>query len=152
MKHPYVKAAKYWSMILGALCASIIVSGCGDRAEKKDILAAETSNLKPLSVLYGQYQSRNQNQPPATEDAFKKFIETNGKSTLDQFKIDINQLFISQRDGQPYVVLYRGKVPPSGVIAYEQNGVGGERIVAYPFGALEMANEARFQELVPAGP
>lgn len=123
------------------------ISGCG-RPEAKNVVTAESSNIKPLSVLYGQYQSQH-NKPPANEAEFKKFVATTGKSTLDSFGTDPEAVFISQRDNQPYVIFYAGKIPPSGVIAYEREGVNGERVVAMPFGSVGLVDETRFNQLVP---
>ncbi len=133
--------------------AMVGLSGCSSHVEKKKALAAETSNLKPLSILYGQYTSRNENRVPANEADFKKFIQTSGQWMLEQFKTDIDKLFVSSRDGQPYVVFYRGNPPPaSGIVAYERDGAGGERLVARPFGGVEAVDEVRFRELVPNAP
>ena len=126
-------------------CAS---SGCSKSAEK-EVLTAENSNLKPLSILYGQFQTTNQNRAPANEAEFKKFLSTTGQSLLKQFGTDPEKVFISDRDGQPYVVFYGKQVPASGVIAYESEGVGGGRIVAYPFGSVGLVDESRFHQLVP---
>jgi hypothetical protein len=132
------------------LAAMACVAGCSKTA-KKEVRIAETSNLKPLSILYGQYQSKHQNNPPANEADFKKFIQASGQSILAQFDTDLDKLFVSSRDGQPYVVVYRGDPrPQSGVIAYERQGVNGERIVAYPFGAVSVVDENKFRELVPS--
>jgi hypothetical protein len=122
--------------------------GCSSRAEKQ-VVTSENSNLKPISILYGQFQSTNQNRPPANEAEFKKYLKTAGESILKQFGTDSEKVFVSERDGQPYVIFYGKSVPPSGVIAYEQNGVGGQRVVAYPFGSVGLVDETKFQQLVP---
>lgn len=122
--------------------------GCSKSASK-EVRSAEQSNLKPLSILYGRFQASNENRPPANEADFKKYIKATGESTLKQFNTDADKLFVSPRDGQPYVVYYGKSVPPSGVIAYEREGVGGERIVAYPFGSVGLVDDARFRQLVP---
>lgn len=128
------------------------LGGCSASA-KKEVLTAETSNLKPLSILYGQYQARNENRAPADEADFRNFVQARGQTILEQFNTDLDGLLVSSRDGEPYVVVYRGDpAPPSGVVAYERNGVDGERIVAYPFGAVGLADEIRFRELVPDVP
>jgi hypothetical protein len=122
--------------------------GCSRSAEKR-VLTSENSNLKPISIIYGQFQTTNQNRPPANEAEFKKYVKTAGESILKQFGTDPERVFISERDGQPYVVFYGKNVPPSGIVAHEQEGVGGQRVVAYPFGSVGLVDETRFQELVP---
>jgi len=68
---------------------------------------------------------------------------------------DADSLFISPRDGKPYVVLYgRSKGPPgpggAPVVAYEQEGRGGRRFVASSMGAIEEVDDAAFRRMVPA--
>jgi hypothetical protein len=146
----------HWRKSIGLLAIVTAVgvdlgsSGCASRTEKAAVLTAESSNLKPLSILYGQYQARNENRPPANEADFKRFIQANGQSLLNQFNTDIDRLFVSPRDGQPYVVYYRDMpLPPSGVVAHERDGIDGKRLVAFPFGGVEIADEMRFGKLVP---
>jgi hypothetical protein len=134
-----------------ALVAAAACCGCSKSAQK-DALTAESSNLKPLSVLYGQFQASHQNRAPANEAEFKKFVSSAGQSLLKQFDTDTDKVFVSERDGQPYVVFYGKEIPPSGVIAHEREGVGGERVVAYPFGSVGLVNEGRFNQLVPNAP
>jgi hypothetical protein len=137
-----------------ALLASFLISwqvGCASREEA----AQEVSTLKPLVILYGQYVGQHRGQPPASEAEFKKFVESQGADTLRSFGVaDADDLWVSPRDGQPYVVLYGPVAGPPGpggqpVVAYESVGVGGKRYVASSLGAVEEVDEARFRELVP---
>jgi hypothetical protein len=115
----------------------------------------QESNIKPLAMLYGQFMGQHQGRPPASEEEFKKFIETRGMGMLKQFGIpSVDALFISERDKQPYVVLYGElKGPPAlagqPVCVYERQGVNGRRFVASSLGAVEEVDEARFRKLVP---
>ena len=92
-------------------------------------------------------------RPPANEMEFKRFIAEKGAPMLERAGMaNLDELFVSERDGQPFVVIY-GKYPPgmtSRIAAYEQNGVGGKRQVGYSAGAVEQIDETRFRELVPA--
>lgn len=109
--------------------------------------------MKILGLLYGQYSGQHRGQPPANEAQFKQFIEKND-AFLKQRQLDLASVFVSERDGKPYVVLYG---PPKGpydligqpVVAYEQDGVNGKRFVANTMGAVEEVDEARFHHLVP---
>lgn len=141
-----------WCLVLG-MCA--LALGCG--RSRRQAAAREESRLKPLALLYGQFTGRNRGNPPASEAQFKEFIRSRGPEQLASFGVDdVDELFVSERDGKPYVVLYgeaaQGNPPgPAGapVIAYEQEGVGGKRFVASSMGAVEEVDEARFRELVP---
>lgn len=144
------------SFVLGfavpAICFLIsCLAGCSHREEA----AREISTLKPLVILYGQYVGQHRGQPPASEAEFKKFVETQGAATLQSFGVtEPGDVWISSRDGQPYVILYGPVAGPPGpggqpVVAYEREGVGGKRYVASNLGAVEEVDETQFRQLVP---
>jgi hypothetical protein len=115
----------------------------------------QQSNIKPLAMLYGQFIGQHQGRPPASEEEFRKFIQERGMGMLKQFGISsVDALFISERDKQPYVVIYgqpKGPAALAGqpVCVYERQGVGGRRYVASSLGAVEEVDESRFRQLVP---
>lgn len=142
------------SWLAAALVAlSVAMSGCGG---KPAAVERETSNLKPLSVLYGKYLSQHRGKAPADEAELKKFAKSVNVKELEALGVkDIDSLFISTRDQKPYAVIYGNSVtsaPPGKevVIAYEQEGVSGKRYVATSLGRIEEVDEARFREMVPA--
>jgi hypothetical protein len=127
-------------------------SGCSENQSAE----REQSNLKPLSVFYGQYLGMHRGQPPASEQEFKQFLQTISKDRLASMQVkSIDELLISSRDGKPYVILYAppsktGKeLPSTTVVAYEQEGKGGKRFIARMLGAIEELDEAKFKEAVP---
>ena len=140
-------------ILLLGMCVSL--GGCGGAQRQAE--QREESHLKPLVLFYGQYTGQHQGQPPANEAELKEFIRSLGSEALASFPVDtVDALFISERDGKPYVVLYgdaaKGNPPgPAGapVIAYEQEGTGDTRFVGSSMGAVEEVDESRFQELVP---
>jgi hypothetical protein len=139
---------------VGFLLLGAALVGCSSHRVNQ---AQEQSNLKPLATLYGQFIGQHRGQPPADEAQFKQFITSKGKDLLRSFNVSsVDELFVSSRDGKPYVVLYgaaatKGPPGPAGspVVAYEQEGVGGKRFVASSMGAVEEVDEARFKQLVP---
>jgi len=139
----------------GILLFCALPLGCGGQSESRQ---REESALKPLALFYGQFTGRHQGQPPASEAEFKEFVRSLSSEALARFNItDPESLFVSSRDGQPYVVIYGPSSGPPGpagspVIAYEQVGVRGKRFVASSLGAVEEVDEARFKELVPNAP
>jgi hypothetical protein len=139
-------------LVLAALLA--VQAGCGGSAGVEE----EASTLKPLAVLYGQYLGQHRGQPPANEAEFKSYIEAQAAVLQQQYGLsDINSFFVSSRDDKPYVILYGPLTGPPGpggqpVFAYEQQGVGGRRLVASSLGAVEEVDEATFKRLVPTAP
>ncbi|MFO0870306.1 MAG: hypothetical protein U0935_15360 [Pirellulales bacterium] len=142
------------SVVLSLFFCGIVggLAGCNDTAAK---ISQESSNLKPLMVLYGQYVGTHRGQPPANEAEFKAYVKALDPAALKSLGVtDVDGLFVSSRDNKPYVILYgpaSGPPGPAGqpVIAYEQEGVAGKRYVASTLGAVEEVDPARFQELVP---
>jgi hypothetical protein len=138
----------------GLLCglALIVAAGCQRPA---DNVKQEESRLKPLMILYGQYIGQHRGKPPSNEQEFQAFVEESGPGLLESFPdIDAQSLFVSARDNKPFVILYgrvEGPPGPGGqpVVAYEQEGANGKRLVASNLGAVEEVDETRFRELVP---
>jgi len=134
---------------IGSLLAAL--TGCtpsGNTAE-------QVSTLKPLAILYGRFIPQHRGQAPANEAEFRAFVEKEGPSLLEQFAVkDVNSLFVSSRDNQPFVILYGPLTGPPGpagqpVFAYEKVGVGGRRMVATSLGAVAEVDEAEWKRLVP---
>lgn len=137
-------------MALALLCA---VSGCGGGGGPNQ----ETSPLKPIAKLYGDYINQHQGRPPRGEAEFKAFLrESKNASRLQaEFKItDIDKLLISPRDNQPYSISYGAisrNAGPGGapVVAYEKMGSGGKRFVVSALEAVEEVDDAAFRRMVP---
>jgi hypothetical protein len=134
-----------------ALAAVALATGCGNPAK----VAQESSNLKPLAVLYGQFIGQHQGKPPADEAEFKAFLKKLDPERLKSFQVaDVDSMFISSRDNQPYIVRYgklQGSAGPAAqpVVAYEQTGVDGKRYVASSIGAIQEVDEETFRKMVP---
>jgi hypothetical protein len=144
---------------LGCACMALLsaasLSFCGGCSENLSA-EREQSNLKPLTVFYGQYLGQHRGQPPANEQDFRNFLQTLAKDRLASMQVkSIDELFISPRDGKPYVILYvpaakaSGELPSTTVIAYEQEGKGGKRFIARMLGAIEELDEAQFKKQIP---
>ena len=150
-----VKAFVPVGVVAGIVLLSALPLGCTPRTESQE---REQSNLKPLAVFYGRFMGRHRGLPPANEAEFKEFVRSLSTGELASFNVtDLESLFVSSRDGQPYVIIYGQPSGPPGpggapVIAYEQVGVGGKRFVASSMAAIEEVDEARFKELVPNAP
>jgi hypothetical protein len=135
---------RLWGMCLAAVF--VVVVGCG--APKADALKKETSHLRLLTNLYAK-TSMKTGHNPQNEQEFKEAIKNSGVS-LEALKVNsVDELFVSERDGQPFVVVYGQQPPGYDVVAYEQTGVDGYRQVGHKIGMVEDADEAKFRELVP---
>lgn len=127
---------------------SVALVGCGGSTERQE---TQSGRLRTVVTLYGMERTV-QGRPPASAEDFKKFITERGKASLERSGVaSADELLTSDRDGQPYVVIY-GK-PPTGmnqdVVAFEQTGVDGIRLVGFGLGYVEEVDEAKFKTYVP---
>lgn len=137
-------------MLLGMGSASLIL-GCGGRSQSAD---TESSNLKPLAVLYGKFVGANRGRGPKDENEFRAFIKSRPQSEIEGFGIkDPESLFTSSRDKKPYKFKFEAKQAVPGqsanIFAWEQDGVGGKRYVAGTLGEVKEVGEEEFRTMVP---
>jgi hypothetical protein len=133
-----------------ALCCCVIhlavAWGCGGGTQET---AGTQSHLAIIAKAYSRYLGANQGRLPRDQRQLKEFISSNRESYLKDGS-DLDALFTSERDHQPYILLFGPageKQAATGVIGYEKLGVGGRRLVAYRFGSVEEVDVTRFQEL-----
>jgi len=135
---------------LAVLLLFLSAAGCGS-ASSRSARQLESSHLRALVNLYN-YAASKLGHRPANEVEFKSFIAANGGPMLESLKItNADELFVSERDGKPFVVMYGepAKGANKDLVAYEQSGIGGKRLVGYSIGAVVEADEQEFAQLVP---
>jgi hypothetical protein len=105
-------------------------------------------------MLYASYVHRHAGQPPASEAEFKRYLAEHGEAMLESEGVTSpEELFLSPRDNEPYVLLYgkdAAKLMRQGIVVHERTGVGGQRLVGYRGGFVNVVGEAEFRRLVPA--
>jgi hypothetical protein len=137
------------SMITGmALSALFCVPGCRGKSPIQ-----EQASLRQLAVQYGQYAAKHEGMGPSGPQEFKEFIKEN-RPLSEQ---DIEKMFVSNRDHEPYVVFYKMLLTTPDAnggpaLAHEKIGVEGKRLVALVTTRVEEADEDRLAELVPKTP
>lgn len=119
-----------------AMLGTITWAGCGGSPSADSMLRdANKANIQRLTNLYTRFQMQNQSQGPQNEAEFKRFIQNLDRGSLETMGVDLNDLdslFISDRDQQPFDIRYgvqssfRGD--PVGLI-FEQQGLDGVRQV-----------------------
>jgi hypothetical protein len=151
-----------WRLVALGVVGLAFFAAIGCSSQKKS-LPREESGLKKLTVFYCRFLAQHGGQPPANEVEFKKFVQSltapdsAAPDSTASGADNSDKIFISNRDGKPYVILYgqtQGPPGPGGspLIAYEQDGKDGKRWVASALGAVEEVDEAHFREMVPAKP
>ena len=135
--------------VVGSLIWVLIAAGCTGEGGERD-----RADLNALSVYYLDY-ARSNRTPPANEQVLRQYIEAVPVELRQQLNAeDVDSLFVSPRDGKPYVVIYgeatRGEIPD--VFAYEQDGADGKRWVARSLGYVREFEDGEFQELIASKP
>lgn len=121
--------------------ASLLVTlaiGCSSGNKAASALAdANSSNVQRLANLYFTFQSEHEWRGPQDETEFKTFLRSVNPAKLERIGIDpnnIDALFISERDGQPFAIRYgvpgsvMGSAEP---VIFEATGDGGKRQVGF---------------------
>lgn len=122
----------------------IALTGCnGD-----DASSDAHSHIRVLTRFYTRV-SMDLGRPPKDEAEFKEKIKAINADLNAVGVSSVDELFVSERDGQPLVVDYGDFPKGSSVVIYEQTGVDGKRMVGQRIGSVEEVDDARFKELVP---
>jgi hypothetical protein len=136
--------------------ALVAAPGCG-----ADELNSPTANrLRGLARVYLDYAVPRNGKGPESEEALKQHMRALPDFVLQTNGIDpgaIDAAFRSERDGEPFVVRYGTSIGTiSGnstvVVAHEKTGKKGKRLVVFVSGKVELADEARLQQLISAAP
>ena len=141
--------------VLAAVLGTAFLVSCGRQSGP---LAQEQINLSWLGQMYGKYISQNNGEPPKSIAEFQKFVEKKtSPERLDHLKVaNVNDLFVSPRDGKPFTMVSYDKLPPMKageqppVVLYETDGRDGRRAIALLGGATRTVDNGEVQKMVPA--
>ena len=134
-----------WRRLILLVCLlPCLVVGCRRTIDSNAALAeANSTNLQRLANLYVTFQSRNEWRGPADEAKFRTFIAAYNPDKLRRIGVDpgqVDALFVSERDGQPFKIRYRvpgSSMGSSAPVVFEATGVDGRREVGF----LNMTHE-----------
>jgi hypothetical protein len=126
--------------------------GC-DADEPAANAEADAARITSLTLLYTSYMNSHGRVPPASEAEFKQYIAETDDRVLGAAGVStVDELFVSPRDNEPYVVLYgreAAKLISRGIVAHERKGKDGRRLVGYRMGFVNEVEESEFRKLVP---
>lgn len=106
-----------------------------------------------LERLFEAHKSyvQEKKKAPADEKTFKEFLQEMPEEQKKAMRLpNVDQLFISPNDNQPYVIRYGVRPNPGGAteaIMWEQTGQNGQRYVALNIGYVQRYSDQDFQEL-----
>jgi hypothetical protein len=138
-------------VVLVLFCLVVSAPGCGTN----ELESSTAVKLRGLGNFYLDYAVAKNGKGPADEQDLRKHMRHIEGSVLRMNGVDPNNLdplFVSDRDQEPFVVLYgltlrdiSGAGGP--LVAHEKNGKKGKRLVVFGNAKVEEVDEARFQEL-----
>jgi hypothetical protein len=141
------------ALILALLVLSAS-AGCGSN----ELESPAAARLSGLAKLYLDCAVAKNGKGPANEQEFKKHLRS-----LPDFIVRMNGLdsdaldaaFVSERDNEPLVIVYGVSISgmsgtSAPMVAHEKTGKNGKRLVAFANAKVELADEARLQELTAA--
>jgi hypothetical protein len=136
--------------------ACLIVPGCG-AAGVSDQAATNQQTaiaLQLAGTMYGEYLARNRGVAPQDAAAVRTFIESRLSDLQANGVKSADDILISPRDGQPFVVV-TGRIlaPPDQLDApwavYEAKGVDGKRMIASARGVVVELSPEEFAQQAP---
>jgi hypothetical protein len=139
------------------LLSVVFTAGCSKHDPASRIGAMNDARIKQVANLYMAHQMRNASNGPKDEPAFKEFIQKKMPGhRLEMMRVDpakLDELFVSERDGQPFVIKYgqSGGVMSKTPVVFEKDGRDGTWQVAYTNGQVEEVDSAKYQELLQSG-
>ena len=134
------------------VAAGCLLTGCGTN----ELESPTAMRLKALATMYLDYAAAKGGGGPASEEVLKQHIRRLPAIQLETAGLDpasVDATFVSLRDQQPFVVIYgiglsRISGTEAPVVAYEKEGQGGKRLLAYANTKLDYVDEARLKQLL----
>ena len=140
--------------VIGSCLLIGVLFGCAHDVNQDEAIAkVNETNIQRLANLYFTYQMNNEWQGPANEGEFKEFIRSYNPDKLARIGIDssaIDELFISERDGQAFRIRYSvagSAMGSSEPVIFESVGVGGKRLVGFLNMVQREVDEAEYNDL-----
>ena len=140
--------------VSAVLLAVVALPGCGSN----ELDSPTAKKLRALGNFYLEHAVAKSGKGPANEQEFKKHISSTPDHVLSVSGIDrgaIDSLFSSERDQEPFVVVYGLTITKVGgdsapVVAHEKSGKNGKRLVGFANGKAELVDESRLNALLAA--
>lgn len=136
-----------------------VAAGCTS-SSAPNFADANRTNIQKLKNAYMMYMNDHGFTGPEDEAALKSYLRENpaAKIRLGRMGVnpeDIDSIFTSERDGEPFVIRWGVKGLADHAIVFEKTGVDGKRFVA--LGTPKEVDAAEYEgwlsgEIKPAAP
>lgn len=126
------REARVSSVLLVLFAAAISIVGCSNGPELTEIYS---TNIKKLQASYMLYLENHSFVGPKNEEEFKNYLKNDPTAIYLLKRIEVtpeivDDIFINERDGQPFVVRYGVRGEADHAVVLEAEGVDGQRLVA----------------------
>lgn len=131
-------------LVIVLLIGLAVQTGC--QQTQKPVEEARPSQL---AIFYGRFIRENKGKSPANEKELKEFIRKADSN------VNVDDIFVSPRDREPYVVQYKSgsnMLGPDAITVHEKTGVDGKRMVGFATGQVRIVDDAEFQKLMSGAP
>jgi hypothetical protein len=135
------------TVLIAAAAILAAAPSCSSSPTAKEVDAGDVSGLRKIASAYGRATAKN-GRPPGKPSDLQPFLPEGD---------DVDQLLVSPRDGQPYVIFWgvnprteqAGESPV--VIGYEKVGKDGTRFVFHSLGVVSMTDAEFAKATFPPG-
>lgn len=127
---------KHLGATLGVLLLASVV-GCGPQDPASRLAELNGTNLQRVANLYLAYQIEHDFRGPKDEGTFQEYIRSLSATKLERIGVaqgEIDNLFVSERDGQPFKIRYKVQGSMMGCeepVVFEAEGESGKRKVGF---------------------
>ena len=108
--------------------------GCRDTTIEDGVAALNSTRIDQIYNCYTLYRNNNGYRGPKNQEELKKFLlQPIYERNLKLMQIDpenLDELFISERDGQPFKIRWSVNGWGDKALVFESVGVNGKRLVA----------------------
>lgn len=128
---------KVKQFVIFLACFSILLlsnTGCTDTGTS--VAEFNKTNIKRLRNAYALYQTGHGGKGPKSEEDLKNYLTSDKAASIRLERMGVaseslDDIFASERDGQPFTVRYGVSNTRDEAIVFEQTGVDGKRMVAF---------------------
>jgi hypothetical protein len=146
MPHAAIRQPSLVAAIFAGL-AFVVAAGCSHKTLDRPT-GVTPQRMQALATCYSMYLGKHQGHFPPDESTLKTFIRSDCKYVLSKHGIsDPDSIFVSDRDNKPLDVTYAKvagsrEIGPTSIIAHEETGVAGKRLVALGSGVVREFDES----------
>ena len=139
------------TMLVLAICLIGGLCGCSGRSGLSEFKDRNKTNVAKVSTCFKIYASRNGEAPESQEQLVAFLSEERVAKNLERLGVDplgLDEIFISERDGEPLKIRWGTKWNPdlSIPVAFETVGVDGVRLVGADV-VIEVSDDSEYEEL-----